>query len=308
MRWIIVLILTLFAAAAARAEAPRPPGWATGGASESQEIIDQMRKLVDDADRKRAANPVFLEDLRNLARRYDRPWRVEVLYDDFSDGNFTANPAWTVAAGRFAVEWGYGLRSVILARAPQAAPQPRPEPKQAEPQDLPGMLLKGFLQQQQRRRQRQQPAAVQPVQPVQPDKAEIFAARKLTNAFSIRLELSSRVGHGRFEFGPYRGASRATGYRLVYLPGAKPGLQLVRASQWGTGIVDAYGEALVLEDGKSHIVDWKRGENGFMTVAVDGKQVIAVTDRGFADPFDGFVLRNDGGDFGLTRILINGTF
>ena len=304
MRWIALLILAIFAAAAARAETPRPPGWSSSGSAETQEIVDQMRKLVDEADRKRAASPVFLEDLRTLARRYDRPWRVEVLYDDFGDGNFTANPAWTVVSGRFAVEWGHGLRTVIQAR-PQAAPPPKSQPKQIEPKDLPAMLLRGFLQQQQ---PRQQPQAAQPAQPAQADKAEIFAPRKLTNAFSIRLEISSRVGEGRVEFGPYRGAARVAGYRLVYLPGARPSLQLVRASQWGSGIIDAYGETLALEDGKNHVVDWKRGEDGFMTVSVDGKQVIAVTDRGFAEPFDGFVLRNGGGDYGLRRILINGTF
>ena len=305
MRWIVLLITAVFAAGAARAEAPRPPGWSSGGGTETQKIVDQMRKLIDDADRKRAASPVFLEDLRKLARHYDQPWRVEVLYDDFGDGNFTANPTWTVASGRFAVEWGYGLRSVIRAR-PQAAPQPKSEPKKVEPKDLPALLLKGFLQQQQPRQQ--QPQAAQAAPPAPADKAEIFAPRKLTNAFSIRLEISSRVGEGRFEFGPYRGAGRVTGYRLVYLPRAKPGLRLVRASKWGAGIIDAYGETLALEDGKSHIVDWKRGGDGFMTVSVDGKQLIAVTDRGIGEPFDGFMLRNAGGDYGLRRILINGTF
>lgn len=308
MRRTVILILTLLAAGAARAEAPRPPGWSSSGGAESQRIIDEIRKLVDEADRKRAASPVFLEDLRNLARRYDRPWRVEVLYDDFGDGDFTANPVWTVAAGRFAVEWGHGLRTVIRAPAPPAAPQPKAEPKQVEPKDIPAMLFKSFLQPQPR--QRQQPAAAQPTaaQPAAPDKAEIFTQGKLTNAFSIRLEISSRAGKGRVEFGPYRGADRVAGYRLVYLPGAKPGLQLVRASRWGTGIIDAYGDVLALEDGENHIVDWKRGEDGFMTVSVDGKQLIAVTDRGFAEPFDGFVLRNGGGDYGLRRILIKGTF
>lgn len=288
-------------AGVARAETPRPPGWTAGGDDRAQELVDGLRKLVDDADRTRAASPRFLEELRKLARRHDKPWRVEVLYDDFGDGEYATNPAWTVAAGRFAVEWGYGLRSVVLPAAAQPAAQPAPAAKSEKfrPEDFAATLLKGFLQPKQ-----QQAAPPPPPAPV--TKAEIFTPRKLANAFEIRLELSSRSSVGRIEFGPYRGAARTTGYRLVYLPGAKPGLRLERSSQWGAGIIDAYDGPLNLEDGKPHRLDWTRGEDGAMTVSVDGKQVIAVTDRGFGDPFDGFVLINGGGDFGLHRILING--
>lgn len=305
MGWILMVALALALAAPARAEAPRPPGWEAKAADQkSQALVDNLRTLVDDADKRRLASPTFLDDLRKLAQRYDQPWRVELLYDDFGDGNYTANPVWTVAQGRFAVEWGYGLRSVIQTRAPEpkVAQQPQQQ-KKVRPEDVAASLLGALLRQPQQQQQQSQTA---PAQAMPAGKAEIFAPRRLGNAFAIKLELSSRQGAGRIEFGPYQGATRKAGYRLAYLPGARPGLQLVRASEWGTGIIDAYGQALALEDGKRHLIEWTRREDGLMTVAVDGKTLISITDRGFRDPFDGFVLANSGGDFGLHRIQIRG--
>ena len=44
-----------------------------------------------------------------------------------------------------------------------------------------------------------------------------------------------------------------------------------------------------------------------MTVAIDGKEMMRATDRGFRDPFDGFALVNRGGDYVLGRVAIHGT-
>ena len=44
-----------------------------------------------------------------------------------------------------------------------------------------------------------------------------------------------------------------------------------------------------------------------MTVSVDEKEVMRVTDRGIGDPFDGFAMVNRGGDYVLRRIAIRGT-
>ena len=43
-----------------------------------------------------------------------------------------------------------------------------------------------------------------------------------------------------------------------------------------------------------------------MTVSVDGKTVISVTDRGFSDPFDGVRISNKTGDFIVKRITAIG--
>ena len=60
--------------------------------------------MVDDAEKARAADPQFLRDLRGLAQGSDRPWRIQLLNDDFGDGDFTRNPSWTVTAGKYWVD------------------------------------------------------------------------------------------------------------------------------------------------------------------------------------------------------------
>ena len=84
-------------------------------------LIDAPGTLVDEAERAHAADPRLLRDPRDprdLARRFERSWRVSVLSDDF-----TANPAWNVTQGRYWVEPGYGLRSATSRpRRCQVAP------------------------------------------------------------------------------------------------------------------------------------------------------------------------------------------
>jgi len=59
------------------------PSWTNPNAPQSttankpnEELVDELNKLISQAERDRAASPQFLRDLRDLARRYDNPWRV----------------------------------------------------------------------------------------------------------------------------------------------------------------------------------------------------------------------------------------
>ncbi len=74
----------------------------------AQELVDKLLTMIEEAEKSRAADPRFLRDLRDLAGRFDAPWRKTLFSDDFRDGDFTAGPAWTVTAGRFWIEKGYG--------------------------------------------------------------------------------------------------------------------------------------------------------------------------------------------------------
>tara|TARA_B100000315_G_C14584675_1_gene592302 strand:+ start:2928 stop:3281 length:354 start_codon:yes stop_codon:yes gene_type:complete len=73
---------------------PNAPTPAVGqqASNDLQKLIDELNKMVGEAERDRAAAPAFLRDLRDLTRRYDVPWRVDLVSETFSDGNFTANP------------------------------------------------------------------------------------------------------------------------------------------------------------------------------------------------------------------------
>ncbi|MFQ5619595.1 MAG: hypothetical protein ACE5FR_11540 [Rhodospirillales bacterium] len=262
-----------------------------------QGFVDRLNALVDEGEKARAADPRFLRDLRGLARGYDRPWRRLVLADDFGDGNFTADPAWTVTAGRYWVEGGWGLRSKVDSAAAQ--PQQRKQGKRSG-RDAALAILGTILGQPAGQGEGGGPAATGVAAA-----AAIHAGAPITNAFSIEIELSSWLGQGRLEFGPYQGAQRGAGYRLAYTPGGA--LELLRVSPWGSSVVERVAGPVTLEDKKPHRIEWTRRADGEMAVALDGKALFTAIDRGFTDPFDGFVMVNRGGDYIVKRLAIYGT-
>jgi hypothetical protein len=80
-------------------------------------LVQEITELIEAAERARAADPKFLEQLRQVLEEYQVPKLVQLMHDDFSDGNFTRNPRWRQAEGEFTVDCGRGLRSV--ARQPE---------------------------------------------------------------------------------------------------------------------------------------------------------------------------------------------
>ena len=299
MRLLIGLFVFALVSMPASAEERYSP-WAGAEPSVSadrgrlQGFVDRLNTLIDEGEKARAADPRFLRDLRDLARGYDRPWRKLVLADDFGDGNFTAGPAWTVTAGRYWVEGGWGLRSKV----DPAATQPQQRQEKRSDRDAALALLGTILDQtagQGKGGGSAAPAAA----------AAIHTGVRITNAFAIEIELSSWLGQGRLEFGPYQGADRATGYRLAYTPGGA--LELLRVSPWSSSVIERVAGPLTLEDKKAHRIEWTRRPDGAMTVVLDGKPLFTVVDRGVTDPFDGFQMVNRGGDYILKRLAVYGT-
>ena len=249
------------------------------GNQESGEIDDlvaNLRELIDEAADARAADPLFLEDLNDLLAAYENPWGTRVLFDDFRDGNFNANPTWQVSAGQFKVDArgpNSGLKTSIGAAAGGQLNQ----------------LLGALLQPQQGQSQY----------------ASIFTPVKFANAFAVRFEFASRDRAGRFDFGPYQGASGSNAYRLAYMPGAATGLQLQRISSQGTQIIGQSSGPIAFEDGKPHVIDWTRDKQGRMVVTVDDKQVIAAQDAQLKKPFDGFLMINSGGTYWVRSVSVD---
>ncbi len=308
----ILLLAFVWIASPADAEETRTGPHPGAGNEQVQKLVDELRALTEEADRNRAADPRFLRDLRGLARRYDYPWRVRLISDDFGDGDYTANPAWAAAAGQFTVAWGGGLATEVRPRT-VTAPMPAEEPRRRR--DLSGedvaIALFGEILRDRSGSSRQ---SRQPAPPPEPQKvldpAEIFLPRPITNAFAIRAVVTGRpgddlAGQGGLEIGVYRGAERNAGYRLAYTPGK--GLALLGVNQWGSSVIDATRTDIALLDGKDHVIEWTRTDDGHMVVRLDGAEILARTDRGWRDPFDGFHLINRGGDYLLRSLTVDGT-
>lgn len=269
-----------------------------------QRLTDELGKLVDEAERARAADPRFLQDLRDLARRYQWAWTKRIASDDFADGDWTKNPTWSV--------WGPGMRAeawngvVFTAAAAQPAPATPPEQSQRSNDNDPTAAILGSLLQQLAKpddRDRQQPAPA-------PSQAASEAGMKLPaavpNAFAIRLALTAAKGSaGRFEFGVTQGKAN-TGYRLAYNGGDRPSLELIRLTSRGSAVIDASSNLTGLEAGKRHTIQLTRDKGGEMSVSTDGKELMRVRDRSFRDPFDGVLLLNKGGAVTVRSVEVYG--
>lgn len=305
-----IMLLAFFSfASSADAQQPRYGPGPSAGNEQVQKLVDELRALTEEADRNRAADPRFLRDLKGLARRYDYPWRVRLIFDDFRDGDYVNNPAWTAAAGKFTVAWGGGLATEVRPRTlntPKPAEEPRRK-RELTGEDVARALFGEILRD--RSRPRRQPAPPPEPQKVL-DPAEIFLPRPITNAFAISAVITGRLGddmagQGGLEIGVYRGAMRNAGYRLAYTPGK--GLALLGVNQWGSSVIEASRADVALVDGKDHVIEWTRTDDGHMVVRLDGAEIFARTDRGWRDPFDGFHLINRGGDYLLRSLTIDGT-
>src|SRR5262249_1034693 len=136
--------------------------------------------------------------------------------------------------------------------------------------------------------------------------AAIYLPVRIPNTFDIRLELASRDEGGRFDFGPYLCPGGTTPYRITYMPGAANGLVLSRATSQGTRVLGSSTGPVSLEDGRPHVIDWRRDRNGRMTVTLDGKPVIDAGDPAIRKNFDGFLVVNSGGTYWIRSLTING--
>ena len=267
------------------------------GQGQAQALVEELRALINEADRGRAADPLFLRDLRDLADRFDNPWRTRIIFDDFRDGDYTRDPAWTVVSGAFAVDSRRGL----LSRA-GAAGVTRDRGQDASAKDVAVGLLADLLA----KSLGDEPSAESRQAPAPRDRAaEIALGQSITNAFSLTAEIAGGSGAGDFEFIVFQGARRESGYRLVLVPDR--GISLLRYARGTSATIADARVALALTDGAGHIVQWTRTADGRMVVRFDGVAQIEATDRAFLDPFDGVSLITRGGEYRLASLGIDGT-
>lgn len=293
MRFAFIFALALLAMPHGLAAESRYSTWGnpdsinTGASADAQlrSFRDHLNKLVDEAEKAKAADPLFLKDLRNLANGTPQTVQRSFLEDTFADGDYSANPTWQVLSGAYFIESGWGLRNRIITAGPQTQSTTSGE-------DFAKVLLGQILQ---RAAGTQGQTATENV---------IVSRAAISNAFSIEVEMSSWITDNHFEIGVFQGEDAKKGYRLLYVSGK--GLQLLRVGASGTGVVATSDKAVTLEDKKYHIVAWKRGTDGAMRVSIDGSELIATNDRGFSDPFDGVRFSDRGGDVIVKRVSVKG--
>lgn len=296
MRALVPFLLSLFVtfSITTTATAETRSG-ARGGDGQLQELLDRLKALIAQGEKERAADRYFLRDLRDLVHAYDRPWRVELIHDDFRDGDYARAPAWKVTEGRFRVDRLDGLYSAVRHRPAEPGAQGGRE----EGADL-AMALLGTLLDKQGRREAQTKSPNR-----ETGRAAIHTSKSITAAFAIRVELQSLAESGHLEIGPYTKAPGGPAYHLAYRPGSRYPLELVRIGQRGSSVIESYDKPL--KPGRHGLVlDWTRGDDGTMVVAANGKPILRTKDRGLRGGFKGLEIVNLEGEFAVREVTVYG--
>ncbi len=114
------IVPVFFMCAVALALASGIPGAKADQRAEEEALVKQLKSLIDEAERGRAADPGFLRELRDAINDFERSApapapetaRPPLISDRFDDGDYVRNPKWTVASGQFAIDLKRGLRGV----------------------------------------------------------------------------------------------------------------------------------------------------------------------------------------------------
>jgi hypothetical protein len=259
--------------------------WAGAAGQQMKSMIAELKTKIAAAEQSQAASPDFIEDLKATVSKYEAMQNsgggaaapaTKIFFDDFSDHEYTSNPAWKVSAGTWGVDLGgvnYGLVSKV-------------RPQKINLNNVLGALLSN-----------QQGTA-------QNQFASIYTAVKIPNAFSLKVTLTSKDKQGAINLGAYQGASGSTLYRMVYQPGAAPGIAIQKVTAAGATTLGSFNSIVNLEDGKPHTLLFTRDAAGKMAVKLDDKEVATATDTSIKGDMAGLLFINSGGAYYLRDITV----
>lgn len=256
-----------------------------------QLMIDKLNTLVDDAEKARAADRHFIQDLRDVLNEYDWPWRVTLIDEDFTDGKIAKSPNWEISSGDFRLERGLGLYSKV--KPPRATSTHKKTSDKDLAIALLGALLKGKSD------------SKKSYKDEKDQKAAIEINKRISNAFALNATIDSRNKQGKISLSLYQGKSTGPAYRLVFLPGDSASIELQRIGRQGTTIIDV-ADKVQAKGNKTHKLQWTRDTRGNMKIDLNGKTIMQTSDRGLRDPFSGFGLINHSGEFAVQRVNISG--
>ncbi|MEE9556885.1 MAG: SEL1-like repeat protein [Candidatus Adiutricales bacterium] len=282
----------------AEKQRPRPRRYArrwpgeTGGRENTQKLVESLKSLTVKIQRRRVSSRWITDRLWVLINQYDWPWQNLLISDGFHDGDYTYNPTWTVASGRFQVIPNIGLKSSVTRTRKQVS-------KQESKDDLAGLLFKTLL-----KPDSQKGPEKKWIDKIHP--AEIYIDQPITNSFAVRMVFKSYTGNGRLEFGPFQGPRRKIAYRVAYIPQRRNGIRLVRQTRFGSSVIDLYRRQINLEDGRLHTIEWLRDKRGEMIVSLDGKELVRSLDRSLSTGFDGFSIINRKGQYDIRSVTVYG--
>jgi hypothetical protein len=262
--------------------------WAGATGQQLKSLITDLKTKIAAAEKSEAASPDFLADLKALVAKYEALQTsgqgqgsgmapgTQVFTDTFADGNYTASPTWKVSAGVWTVDpsgTNKGLNSKV-------------RPQKLNINNVLGALLnsQGSTNQNQF--------------------ASIYTPAKIPNAFALKVTLTSKDKQGALNLGVYQGASGATMYRMVYQPGAAPGIAIQKVTSAGATTLGSYNSVVNLEDGSPHTLIFSRDAQGSMKVTLDDQSVATAKDTSLTGDMTGLLFINSGGAYYMREVTV----
>ena len=274
--------------------------------SDVQALVDEIQALAEKSRKERAADRWLQLALEDLVEKYNFPWKNSLFSDDFSDGNYRKDPAWSVSTGEFWVDRRLGLRSEVVARE---IPEQRKQPERRQSNEDIGKALIGALLQDALGGRQQQQAEPEPNRSrTETIPASIRTAVAIPTTFAVEAIFSqnNRPGEsGQFEWIVMQDQQANNAYKVVVSTGNKPMLEVIRVRSGRDSYLESV-EVPGISDGGDHTLSWRQTGTGEISVFLDGEEVIKVSDRPFRHGFKFLGMINRGGDFSVSGIEVLG--
>ncbi len=277
---------------------------------ELQELVDELRSLAEKSREQRAADRWLQQSLEDLVAKFDRPWRRELLFDDFSDGNFSSDPEWTVVSGRFWVDASLGLRSRVQPRKVARPEEPAGERSRDSKKDVGGAIFEALLDQALKREEPAQGRSRSEEDAAGKGPARIRLRGEITNAFSLELAFSvhNEPGvEGHFEVALFQEQAGDYGYVLALRTGEGGLMDLYRVRRGQRELVNSSRLKADPGSGERNELVWRQAANGQVEVLMNGEEIMNLSDRAFRDDYRWLELVNQSGEIGVRRVKILGT-